>query len=209
MQIVNMFPVSVFVFENTHIDNLQLIHAIQADPATPVKSTSNHSYTRNLHDQLEFADLFAWIGTCLDQVKAQHDYDCDTISITSSWANLSRANSGQRQNYHRHSMSWYSGVYYLTEGVPTLFEDPVQHRTQAQIEVLRKNWPGPFEHIDMKPGRLVIFPSWMYHATPPHIGPLDRWIISFNTLPSGRVNYSSATDSVADITINTQEKKPW
>ena len=209
MQVHEFFPVEVFTFENTTIDNGRLIAAVQADPHTPVKTSTNISYTRNLHDRAEFAGLFAWINSCLMQIVNHYQYDCESVAITSSWANLSLANSGQRQNYHRHSMSWLSGVYYLTEGVPTIFEDPVVHRTQAQIEVLRKGWAGPFEHVDMRPGRLVIFPSWMYHATPPHIGPLDRWIISFNSLPAGKINYSSATDSVADLQVNTQEKKPW
>jgi hypothetical protein len=46
----------------------------------------------------------------------------------------------------------------------------------------------------------------MYHCSIPHVDNHDRYIISFNTLPNGAVNYNIASDSVVDITINLREK---
>lgn len=97
-------------------------------------------------------------------------------------------------------MSFYSGVYYLTEGAATIFEDPVIHRTQAQLEVLRKKH-DPLEYIIPVPGKLVLFPSWVYHMSQMHIGKQSRYIISFNTLPAGRINHSTAADSKAYIEL--------
>ena len=101
-------------------------------------------------------------------------------------------------------MSFYSGVYYLTEGASTVFEDPVIHRTQAQIEVLRKDY-NPSEYIIPEPGKLVLFPSWVYHLSQIHLGKNSRYIISFNTMPAGKINYNSAADSKANIEIRNND----
>lgn len=206
MQRLEFFPVELWTFD-CPLDLAPYIRLLESQQGA--KHTQNISYTGNLHTRPEYESLFAWFVDCLEQVRMEHQYDCDSFKVTSSWANCALAGAAMRQNYHRHSMSFLSGVFYLTEGVPTLFEDPVIHRTQAQIEVLRKGWRGPWEQVENKPGRLVLFPSWLYHATPPHWGDNDRWVISFNTLPAGAVNYTTATDSVAHITINNMEKTQW
>ena len=207
MQKIELFPVEFYTFQ-CPLDLAPIIANLQAS-AEPVKHSQNLSYTSNLHTKPEYESLFAWFVDCLEQVRTDCQYDCDSLKITSSWANCALAGAAMRQNYHRHSMSFLSGVFYLTPGVPTIFEDPVIHRTQAQIEVLRKGWKGPYEAVPNEPGKLVLFPSWMFHSTPPHLDNNDRWIISFNTLPAGAVNYETATDSVAHITLNNVEKKVW
>lgn len=205
MEILNLFPVEVFVFKNSNIDNNSLITNLEKF-ADQIKQSSNISYIRNIHDKEETKELFDWIKDCLEDIRLSHQYDCDRFEITSSWFNRALPYSGMSQNYHRHSLSFFSAIYYLTEGSHTVFEDPVIHRTQAQLEVLRKNF-NPYEYISPEPGKLVIFPSWLYHTSLPHYLGHDRYIISFNTLPSGYVNYNVATDSIAHLTIETKEKR--
>ena len=204
METVALFPVNLFVFRNSQINNVELIKKLE-QYADHVKESSTLSYIRNLHDKEDFAELFNWFNQCLEQVRVNQKYDCDRFDITSSWFNRALPQSGMSQNYHRHSMSFFSAVYYLTDGSPTVFEDPVLHRTQAQLEVLRYDYK-PYEYVQPEPGKLVIFPSWMYHSSIPHIANHDRYIVSFNTMPAGHVNYNLATDSVAHITIETKDK---
>lgn len=204
MQRLELFPTSFFVFKNPEIDNNDLIKKLQKY-TDRVKSGNIISSLHSLHDKQEFVDLFQWFNSCLEQVRLEEKYDCDKFEITNSWFNIAPANSSMAINYHRHSMSFFSAVYYLTEGAPTFFEDPVMHRTQAQIEVLRFEY-SPLEKIFPEPGKLVIFPSWMYHYAAPHVNEFDRYIISFNSLPTGSVNYHIASDSSANITINSREK---
>jgi uncharacterized protein (TIGR02466 family) len=205
MEVLNLFPTEVFVFKNLTIDNSNLIINLEKF-ADQVKQSSNISYIRNIHDKQETKELFDWCKNCLEEIRLKNRYDCDQFEITSSWFNRALPNSGMCQNYHRHSLSFFSAVYYLTDGSPTVFEDPVIHRTQAQLEVLRKDF-NPYEYIQPEPGKLVVFPSWLYHTSLPHVTGKDRYIISFNTLPTGYVNYNVATDSVAHITLETKEKK--
>lgn len=204
MERLALFPTELFVFKNPGIDNNSLIAHLEKY-ADQVKQSSTLSYIRNLHDKEETQELFNWFKDCLEEVRKTQKYDCDKFEITSSWFNRALPNSGMSQNYHRHSMSFYSAVYYLTTGAPTVFEDPVLHRTQAQLEVLRYDYK-PHEFIHAEPGKLVIFPSWMYHTSMPHFANNDRYIISFNSMPTGHVNYNLATDSVAHITIETKDK---
>lgn len=206
MQKIEFFPTTFYTFENAVIDNIEIVSKLQKY-LDKIKSGNVISSLHSLHNKEEFSELFQWFDTCLEEIRSKEKYDCERFQITNSWFNVAFAKSGMAINYHRHSMSFLSGIYYLTEGSPTFFEDPVIHRTQAQIEVLRFDYL-PNEKIYPKPGKLLIFPSWMYHYAAPHVDNFDRYIISFNTLPSGAINYNIASDSVADIQINnpTREK---
>lgn len=201
MEILKLFPTELFVFENTNIDNAALIKCTQRiDDNVQVKKTTTLSMLYDLRKVDEFKELFEWFNSCLEEVRTTMKYDCDRFEITNSWFNVALGNYDMYQNYHRHSMSFFSAVYYMTEGSATVFEDPVIHRTQAQLEVLRHDY-NPFYESIPKPGKLVIFPSWMYHRSLPHLDTTDRYIISFNSLPAGRINHNLATDSKAHIEI--------
>lgn len=186
MKIINLFPIEFFEFQNSSINNQEIIKKLEDLPGLR-KQGSVVSYLNPIHTNNEFKGLFDWINQCLEQIRVNLEYDCDQFEITNSWYNKAVAGRGMHQNYHKHTMSFFSGVYYLTEGSPTMFEDPVAQRSQAQIEILRKNYL-PFENFEATPGKLLIFPSWIYHQTPPHIGSSDRVIISFNILPTGNIN---------------------
>lgn len=203
MQIDKFFPVEFFTFRNENIDNEDLISKLEKVPSA-IREGTCLSFTADLHNRPEFSELFLWFNDCIKQMKDYMAYDCDSIDITSSWFNISFPDKNHFMNYHRHSMSFYSGVYYLTEGANTVFEDPVLHRIQAQIEVLRLN-KLPFEDIEPEPGKLVIFPSWMYHMSKTHLGKNKRYIVSFNTMPTGKINYNMAADSRANLQVKDPE----
>lgn len=200
MEVLKLFPTEVFEFENLTIDNKRLITYLQTLNDVEIKKTTTISILEDLRKHQEFNELFQWFDQCLSDVKTYMKYDCDQLAITNSWVNVALGDYKMYQNVHRHSMSLLSAVYYLTEGSPTLFEDPVIHRTQAQLEVLRFGY-NPFYDSEARPGKLVIFPSWMYHSSVPHLGKENRYVISFNCLPSGKINHNLATDSKAHIRI--------
>lgn len=198
MEIKSLFPTEIFIFQSD-FDTSKIIDIINSKN---ILMSVGHTLSSkdSLHDKAEFDNLFEWFHECLNDIKVYYKYDCDNFKISSSWYNRAVANSGMHVNYHRHSMSFLSGIFYLTEGSPTIFEDPVIHRTQAEIEVLRSDYQ-PVEHIIPTPGTLVIFPSWMYHSSWPHNDDYDRIIISFNALPNGKINYNLARDSRSHIEI--------
>ena len=202
MKQINLFPTELFEFENSSMDNRRLIDLCKKERFREHGALSS---LENIHIKPEFDFFFSWVNQCLDEFRISRRYDCDSISLTSSWCNQYQAGSGDIHMPHKHSMSWYSGIYYLTDGAPTLFDDPVVHRSSAQIEVLRHNWQ-PLVDIPAKAGKLILFPSWLPHSTMRHIDMYDRWTIAFNTLPSGKVNYNLARDSIAILDVGTKNE---
>ncbi len=84
---------------------------------------------------------------------------------------------------HLHPDAWLSGVYYVA--VPST--GPAQADARAGcLELgppdreLLLNRESARKLIRPKPGRLVIFPSWLYHGTVPHGAPGLRISIAFD-----------------------------
>ncbi len=204
MEVLKVFPTELYVFRN-NFDNASLVQTLDTLDNIEIKKTTTISLLVNLQEHPAFKELFKWFEDCLEEIRVKEKYDCDAIKITNSWVNVALPGYNMHQNYHRHSMSFYSAVYYLTEGSPTDFEDPVHDRNHAQIEVLRHDYE-PWEMVKAEPGKLVIFPSWMYHRSYVHTGPEKRYIISFNSLPCGKVNYNLATDSRVNLSIARDQK---
>ena len=167
---------------------------------TEIKRTTTISILYDLRKEADFKELFDWFDACLEEIRVAQKFDCDKIVITNSWFNVALSGYNMYQNYHKHSMSMFSAVYYMTEGSATIFEDPEVHRTESELEVLRHDF-SPWYRSVATPGKLIVFPSWLYHMSEPHILSNDRYIISFNTFPSGRINHNLATDSKITLDI--------
>lgn len=197
MKKVNVFPTPIYEFHNSDIDNDDIVEKLSKET---LREHTALSSLEDLHTKEGYEDLFLWFDECLNEIHKEMRYDCDKITITSSWCNKQYAQSGMFHSPHKHTMSMWSGVYYCTPGAPTCFQDPVTQRTEAQIEVLQHDFT-PFEYIEAVPGKLIIFPSWMYHSTTRSIEEVDRWSIAFNTFPDGKINYNIARDSVVTLKV--------
>jgi len=204
IQTKELFPTTIFEFYNSDLDFSDICNKLDKENWAEHSALSSKD---NLHVKTKYSKVFTWIDTCLEQVRQHQKYDCDKLSISSSWANKNLAGEKMYHQPHRHSMSFYSGILYLTHGSPTVLEDCVTPRVQAQIEVLRHDY-APFEYIMPEPGKLVLFPSFIYHSSGLHYEDYDRYNISFNVLPSGKINYNLATDSIAvlDVSAETQRE---
>ncbi len=201
MKKIDIFPTSIYDFQNDAIDNQDIIKKLEKGT---LREHTALSSLEDLHTKDGFGHLFSWFEECLEEIRQEMRYDCDKIAITSSWCNKQYANSGMFHSPHKHSMSMWSGVYYCTPGAPTCFQDPVTQRTEAQIEVLQFDF-SPFEYVDAKPGRLIVFPSWMFHSTTRSTEDIDRWSIAFNTFPEGKINYNIARDSVITLKVGNPQ----
>ena len=136
-----------------------------------------------------------FFNECLAQYKERFELNCDQLEISIAWFNHAPSQSGWGHPLHRHPMSYVSSVYYITEGAPTIFGDPCTPRTSDTLDVwqdtLMKSdgWNlGINEMYQSNPGKLIIFPSWLHHFSGRQLQDFDRWTISFNALPTGKVN---------------------
>jgi uncharacterized protein (TIGR02466 family) len=108
----------------------------------------------------------------------------------SAWFHITRA--GGFFGLHNHAMASWSGVYCVDGGdgdkeLPDSgllsFNNPAS--TVAMfIDLGISNLKPPFDFngrvFKLKPGDLVIFPSWLQHQVTPHRGPGERITVAFN-----------------------------
>ena len=110
--------------------------------------------------------------------------------IGNMWANINR--SGDANEYHSHPGSYWSGTYYVDDGGidadPALggeleFLDPrgpVPLMNAPHLRIAGNLSAGSTERIRPKAGKLVMFPSWVFHQVRPYHGTAERISIAFN-----------------------------
>jgi uncharacterized protein (TIGR02466 family) len=107
------------------------------------------------------------------------------VAMAASWSIKVKA-SGHHVP-HVHSKGWLSCVYYVS--VPDAITDHDERNHDGWLALGR---PGissgietePLAYIQPKAGRLVVFPSYVWHETLPFEGYGDRMVIAFDLVPS-------------------------
>ena len=193
MKVNQIYPIDIYEF-NTDIE-------VPLDLDWKERDSGVMNAGPDLHRRgdWEWQDLTLYFQECLNSIHEHRNFDCSGFKITSMWANWFRPGTFLRA--HRHANSYYSGVLFLTEDAPLIFYDPVAQRSHGQLEIYTlpklcdkgfiENGPH-IEKIEAVPGKVVIFPSWMVHDTA--IAQTDRYSISFNALPYGKINQLTTLD---------------
>ncbi len=109
---------------------------------------------------------------------------CELEQELVAWANVSRA--GHYNSPHTHPDHHWSGVYYVEAGsaAPEWPRSGVLELQDPRRGVEMSGTPGsPFGRtipITPETGRMVVFPSWLYHWVNAYHGAGERISISFN-----------------------------
>ena len=186
MNRLDLFPTEVFWWDwESEVDHL--VEASKKYVSTDIPVDQSNS---DLHTKPEYRELFTWITKCANEIKEYYQFHCESFKITTAWVN--RVTSKQDIHFHRHPMSAYSGVFYLTGGSPLCFRqpNPLQvHKSTIPISDINKD----MYMVEPIKGRLIMFPWWLEHGS---INDLDneRWSIAFNTLPYGKINYNDGNN---------------
>jgi tetratricopeptide (TPR) repeat protein len=106
------------------------------------------------------------------------------IRYAGAWSSLLR-DQGFHVN-HLHPEGWISSCYYVT--VPEVAKD--RDARQGWIKFGEPSLAVPLKNpirraIQPVPGRLVLFPSYMWHGTIPFHAPAVRTTIAFDAVPDG------------------------
>lgn len=149
-----------------------------------------HSHN-NLHKKDDYAELVSIIGKTTASLSDSLGYAEDRkIKIGTMWSIINPKGSSNRA--HVHPGCLWSGVYYIQapENAGSIeFIDPrtVHLMNQAKFQPNTKRAKENWTKVRFKPtpGRLLIFPSWLYHAVDPNMSKAEgnlsnRVIISFN-----------------------------
>lgn len=149
-----------------------------------------HSHN-DLHKVEEFSAITQLINAATQRVCEDQGYDKRYgLKIGTMWSIINPPGSSNRA--HVHPGCLWSGVYYIhapeNAGSIEFIEPRTAHlmnqpRFSPNSKRAKENWTKV--RFDPKPGRMIIFPSWLYHAVDTNASKEEgraghRVIISFN-----------------------------
>jgi len=120
-------------------------------------------------------------------VKASLDFmqvDYRDFAITGCWANFNP--TGGLNSAHTHPNNYVSGVYYVKtpSGADAIeFTDPRPAAVALMPRTKQLNrFNGNRMTVQVKPGRIVMFPAWLSHSVPANRTSEERISIAFNAM---------------------------
>jgi uncharacterized protein (TIGR02466 family) len=166
--------------------NAKMMQALEAmtTPRPPINPGGTWQTDPFIHTLPQFAELTSVIRAgakgALDFLRIEYG----SFEITGCWANINP--KGGLNTRHTHPNNFLSGTYYVQ--VPAgasriVFDDP---RPQAMTMLPRmkkyNKFVGNEIGVEVKAGRLVLFPAWLSHGVPANPDELERISVSFNIM---------------------------
>lgn len=195
------FPTLIFQIDlpNSEAFNAELLSTIYAQRDRDQRGIERSNITAlggwhsntDLHKMQEFDQITRLVLAAGERVSADQGYDEKyKIKIGTMWSIINPPGSANRA--HIHPGCLLSGVYYIQApaGAGCIeFIDPRtaylmnQPKYQSASKRAKETWTKV--KLDPTPGRLIIFPSWLYHAVDTNssdeVGDkANRVIVSFN-----------------------------
>ncbi|HEY3787710.1 MAG TPA: 2OG-Fe(II) oxygenase family protein [Urbifossiella sp.] len=186
------FPTSVWGYEHPAPEplNAELLKLIAAERAADPHGLSDRSnvlgwHSRDdLHLRPALGPLLKFIEAGVAEAMAFQKWDLRqaTPMLASCWANVN--GKGASNAVHVHPQCFLSGVYYVqatAESGHLFFNDPRPAAIMIAPPITEFTpWTYQKVRYQPKPGRMLLFPSWLQHGVEPNRGELDRVCISFN-----------------------------
>ena len=188
------------------IRSLNLEHAlqyVQSVPETVAEPGTNGSVTQS--QRLLDAPELELVKRELEQLSLEYvhlqGHVVDSVSIGNSWGNTLKLN--EPIHMHTHPNSYVSGVFYLTDGTPLNFHNPLLTEDLFMVRPLVQ-WQEDNEYtwqvlkVPIRAGYVILFPSRLKH----HVDPSDtdyRYSIAFNTMPTGPIGDSTKELDITGI----------
>lgn len=190
MRVIELFPTPLWSVDldaaaaqrlNRHLlaEIDRLLH-----PRPPVPRGGSWQTDPVLHRHPGFAELVDLVGrTAVGALKflaVRHP----RASISGMWANINPR--GGQSSAHTHPNNFLSAVYYaqVPPGEGEIhFVDP---RPQAEVMMpptaQDNRFNGNRRVLEVRAGRLVMFPAWLRHSVPPNKGDQERVSIAANLM---------------------------
>ena len=166
--------------------NGAFLGAIEAAKARhpELRPTGKWQTDQRLHTLPELAEFSELVVGGARQILDTHHIRYRDIRITGCWANVGF--QGSRHRPHAHPNNYFSGVYYVTApagGNTINFFDP---RPQAAVMVPPVEQMSPMVAqsmtLDVQPGSLILFPSWLYHGVDVNRSTEQRISVAINLM---------------------------
>jgi uncharacterized protein (TIGR02466 family) len=191
MELVDLFPKTIAVADLTTLTPdliAKAIDHIDLTSGNPVAGDGGFTSDQQLLERVMFREVKQEILALCREFANAYSHIIEDIHICNSWGNVVR--QGDTIRMHRHSNSYISGSFYLTDGSPFNIVDA--ERTSlfgGFLPELRQD--GNFRsmesfNISPKPGRIILFPASLMHSVLVGKSTQPRYSIAFNAIPTGR-----------------------
>ena len=185
------FPTSVFG-KDVKLDNEKLAQDIinwsNQDPGLQKTNVKGWHSQTDMHTKPEYKPLVDQLFLAINMIWKEEWLDREPI-LGNMWANINQPGGYNRPHIHPNSL--FSGVYYI-KAPPNcgklVCNDP-RPGIQTVMPTRVKGSPPKHLwrecHIDPIPGRIIIFPAWLWHAVEPNESNDIRISVSFNFIQKG------------------------
>ena len=185
------FPTSVYG-KDIQIDNDRLSQYIiswsNQDQGVQKTNYKGWHSTTDMANKGEYQLLVNELNTMCKEVFNEEWLDREPV-LGNMWANIN-PKDGMNQP-HIHPNSLFSGVYYVKSNPQAGRLKIYDPRPGAQIVMPIRKEGRPPKHlwrdvnIDPVPGRVIMFPAWLWHSVEPNQSNDLRISISFNFIQHG------------------------
>ena len=191
MIIEKFFPTIVYG-KDVQLDNNQLEQSIikWANEDKGIVKTNYKGWhsTTDMHTKPEYKPLFDELFKMQDEIYKYEHLDRKP-RLGNMWANINPP-GGMNQS-HIHPNALFSGVDYIKSSPKSgrlKIYDP-RPGVQLNMPIKKSGDPGKDlwreANIDPIPGRIIMFPSWLWHAVEPNESNDIRISVSFNFIQDG------------------------
>jgi len=185
------FPTTIYA-KDIQIDNNLLTNVIvdMSKKDSGVKKTNMHGWhSKNLDaSNKEFEPLINELYNMQNEIYQEEWLDRKPV-LGNIWANLNPPGGYNRPHIHPNCL--WSGVYYvkaIEDSGKLVCNDP---RPGIQMNMpIRKDGQPPQHlwrecHLTPIPGRIIMFPAWLWHCVEPNNSNDIRISVSFNFIQEG------------------------
>jgi len=144
---------------------------------------------RLLDNSLIFSPLKEEILSSAREYATEMTIEFEDLQICNSWSYIIGRNNDPN-NFHKHSNSMISGVYYLSLGSPIEFENDINSSLPFTWPITnQENYDKVHHQIAPEEQLLILFPSNLSHRVTPNFID-ERYCIAFNIIPKGYFGHS-------------------
>ena len=185
------FPTTVYG-KDVKLDNQMLANEIviwskKDKGVTKTNMNGWHSQT-NMHTFPQFKPLVDALYEMQNEIYKEEWLDRQP-RLGNMWANINYPGGYNRPHVHPNCL--FSGVYYVKSqpGAGQLVVNDPRPGIQTMMPTRVKGQPPKHlwreAHIDPIPGRIIMFPAWLWHCVEPNQSNDIRISVSFNFIQDG------------------------
>ena len=182
-----LFPAAAVLQLNIEREITPTESKLALDLKASLNDLGRFSSNQQVLNEPAMLDIKAFIHKGLKQYMSTVLGASEEIHTTLSW--FSYLKEGMQHGEHHHPNSFLSGVFYLdvNPGDLLMFHKNEAHESVKPHYEKETPWNQVVHRCYLKPGDLLIFPSYSKHSVPYVTPGKDRISLAFNAFMSGKI----------------------